>query len=150
MTEDQMVLMEILQSIAERETGGPPGSVDWLPHVSGAMAQLPWRETNLPDGRHPPQPRAAAGLMILLATLLKSDTAAPSSVNVSWAGGVGGVGGVGGEWHTCKLDLEIYCGPEGTVAFGFEDRETGEQLEGQATGDNITLHNLAGRLPATR
>ena len=144
MTEDQMVIMEILQSIAERETGGPPGSADWLPHFSGAMAQLPWHEANLPDGRRPPQPRAAAGLMILLATLLKNGTAAPSSVNVSWAGGVGV------EWHTCKLDLEIYCGPEGTVEFGFEDRETGEQLEGQATVDNITLHNLAGRLPTTR
>ena len=144
MTEDQMVIMEILQSMAEREMVGPPGSADWLPRVSGAVAQLPWRETNLPDGRRPPQPRAAAGLMILLAKLLKSGTAAPGSVNVSWAGGVGV------EWHTCKLDLEIYCEPEGTVEFGFEDRETGEQLEGQATGDNITLHNLAGRLPATR
>ena len=97
MTEDQMVIMEILQSMAEREMVGPPGSADWLPRVSGAVAQLPWRETNLPDGRRPPQPRAAAGLMILLAKLLKSGTAAPGSVNVSWAGGVGV------EWHTCKL-----------------------------------------------
>jgi hypothetical protein len=157
-TESQhRVIREIFQSLAEREirvkdvyttspaalrekTGDDTG---WLEFVTRGMASLPWYESNLPDGRTPPQPRAAVGLISLLATVLESDTIAPSSVNTTWPGGVAV------EWHISGIDLEIACQPDGTVEISFEDR-FGEEYEGTATEDMAQLKQFIGRLPGSR
>ena len=115
-TLDQFVIRELLQSIVEREVGARPSSTGWLPYVAEKIASLPWSEANLPDRRTTPQLKPAVGLMILLGKVLNSDTVPPSSVSVSWAGGVGV------EWYTRSMDLEIYCEPDGNAEFGFKDR----------------------------
>ena len=125
----------------------PRGETDaeraWLEFVTEEIASLPWYETNLPDGRTPPQPKAAVGLISLLAAALKSDTIAPSSVNTTWAGGVAV------EWHIGGIDLEIASQPDGTAEFSFED-DKGEEHEGPVTRDMALLRRLVGKLPASR
>ena len=154
---EHTVIREILHSIAEKEMSGrsaeitfhavPKGKTDseggWLEFVTEEVASLPWYETNLPDGRTPPQPGAAVGLISLLAAALESDTIAPSSVNTTWAGGVAV------EWHLGGIDLEIACQPNGTAGFSFED-DTGEEHEGPVAGDMAQLRQLVARLPARR
>ena len=159
-TESQhRVIREIFQSLAEREIRAKVKDVDttspaslgektgydkgWLEFVAREMAVLPWYESNLPDGRTPPQPRAAVGLISVLATTLESDTIAPSSVNTTWSGGVAV------EWHISGIDLEIACHPDGTVEFNFED-QLGEEYEGTATEDMVQLRQFVSRLPGSR
>ena len=154
---EQTVIREFLHSIAEKETKAAGFKVTfrsasesktdsekgWLEFVTGEIASLPWYETNLPDGRTPPQPSAAVGLISLLAVTLDSDTIAPSSVNTTWAGGVAV------EWHVGGIDLEIACQPDGTAEFSFED-STGEEREGRVGDDTTQLRQLVGKLPARR
>ena len=154
---EQSVIREILQSLAEREMTGrgvraafqaaPLEKNDngegWLEFVAAEVASLPWHESNLPDGRTSPQPRAAVGLISLLATTLDSETIAPSSINTTWAGGVGV------EWHIGGVDLEIACQPDGSIEFNFED-QLGEEYEETGTGDVTRLRNYIGRLPTSR
>ena len=154
---EQFVIREILQSLAERQMtergvraafqAAPQENADnsegWLEFVATEVASLPWHESNLPDGRTPPQPRAAVGLISLLATALDSETIAPSSVNTTWAGGVGV------EWHIGGIDLEISCQPDGTIEFNFED-QLGEEYEETGTRDVTQLRNYIGRLPTSR
>lgn len=154
---ERTVIQEIFRSLAEREieaksvrvtfqavptekTGDGKG---WLEFVTGEIASLPWYESNLPDKRTPPQPRAAVGLISLLAAVLESDTIAPSSVNTTWPGGVAV------EWHIGGVDLEIACQPDGTAEFSFEDRH-GEEYEGTAAEDMAQLKQFIGRLPGSR
>ena len=96
--------------------------------IYGTKQTSPWYETNPLDERTPPQPKAAVGLISLLAATLKGDTIAPSSVNITW------VGGVAVEWHIGGIDLEIACQPDGTAEFSFED-STGEEQEGLVEGE---------------
>lgn len=154
---ERAIIREILQSIAEKEMQGrsveftfravprekSEGERGWLEFVTTEIAFLPWYEINLPDGRTPPQPKAAVGLISLLAGALKSDTIAPSSVTTTWAGGVSV------EWHLGGIDLEIACQPDGTAEFSFED-SNGEEYEGQIAGDLASIRQLVGRLPASR
>ena len=157
-TESQhRVIQEIFRSLAEREIDGASvratfqavptektgDDTGWLEFVTREMAYLPWYESNLPDGRTPPQPRAAVGLISLLATALESDTIAPSSVNTTWPGGVAV------EWHVSGIDLEIACKPDGTVEFSFED-QLGEEFEGTAMEDMAQLKQFVSRLPGCR
>lgn len=154
---ERTVIREIFQSMAEREIrikdvnstspaaprGKTGGDTGWLEFVTREMASLPWYEVNLPDGRTPPQPRAAVGLISLLATALESDTIAPSSVNTTWPGGVAV------EWHISGIDLEIACQPDGTVEFSFED-QLGEEYEGTDAEDMVQLKQFVSRLPGSR
>ena len=103
LAERQMTVRSIqstFQALPKEKTGNQEG---WLEFVVREVADLPWYESNLPDGRTPPQPRAAVGLISLLATTLGRDTITPSSVNTTWSGGVAV------EWHIGGIDLEIAC-----------------------------------------
>ena len=125
---EHAVIREIFHSLAEKEMKGSNveatfqavpkektySGTGWLEFVAEEIASLPWYETNLPDGRTPPQPKAAVGLICLLAATLEIDTIAPSSVNTTWAGGVAV------EWHIGGVDLEIACQPNGAAEFSFE------------------------------
>lgn len=157
-TESQhRLIREIFQSLAEREIwvrdvdntspvalmGKTGDDTAWLEFVTREMASLPWYELNLPDGRTPPQPSAAVGLISLLATVLERDTIAPSSVNTTWPGGVAV------EWHIGGVDLEVACQPDGTVEFSFED-QLGEEYEGTAMEDMVQLRQFISRLPGSR
>ena len=154
---ERAVIRDILWSIAEKEMSrrkpeamlhAAPGEKTgeergWLEVVSEAIAGLPWYEGNLPDGRAPPQPRAAVEIMSLLAAILEDDTISPSSVNTTWAGGVAV------EWHIGGIDLEIACQPDGTAEYSFEDRG-GEEYEGPVREDLTRLRHLIRRLPTSR
>ena len=157
-TESQhRVIREIFQSLAEREievknvdTTSPAALREkagddrgWLEFVTRGMSSLPWYESNLPDGRTPHQPKAAVVLISLLATVLESDTIAPSSVNTTWPGGVAV------EWHIGGVDLEIACQPDGTVEFSFED-QLGEEFEGTVMEEMEQLRQFISRLPGSR
>ena len=151
------VIRDILRSIAEKEVSRrKPGAMThdaprwkmgaergWLEVVAEEVAGLPWYEWNLPDGRTPPQPKAAVELVSLLAAVLENDTISPSSVNTTWGGGVAV------EWHIGGIDLEIACQPDGTAEYSYEDR-LGEEHEGSAWDDMTQLRQLIGRLPASR
>ena len=151
------VIRDILWSIAEKEISRrKPGAMihaaprlkmgkerGWLEVVTEEVSKLPWYEGNLPDGRTPPQPKAAVEMVSLLAAVLESDTISPSSVNTTWSGGVAV------EWHIGGIDLEIACQPDGTAEYSFEDR-LGEEHEGSAWDDMTQLRQLIGRLPASR
>ena len=130
----------IFQAATKENTGREKG---WLEFVTEEMASLPWYEADLPDGRTPPQPRAAVELISLLATALKGDTIAPSSVNTTWAGGVAV------EWHIGGIDLEISCQPDGTAEFNFE-QHPGEEHEGPVAGNMAQLAQFIARLPTNR
>ena len=150
---ERTVIREILQTLAKKEMrekspdatspATSNGETGWMEFVTEEIASLPWYEKDLPDGRTPPQPRAAVGLINLLAAALKSDTIAPSSVNTTWNGGVAV------EWHIGGMDLEITCLPNGTTEYSFEDR-TGEEYEGPATEAMTLLRQIIRKLPASR
>ena len=151
------VIRDILWSIAEKEIGrrmpdaepraapGEKTSKDrgWLEVVTEKVSRLPWYAENLPDGRTPPQPKAAVEMVSLLAAVLESDTISPSSVNTTWSGGVAV------EWHIGGIDLEIACQPDGAAEYSFEDR-LGEEREGSVWDDITQLRQLVGRLPESR
>lgn len=119
---ERAIVRDILRSVAEKEMmrrkseptfHAAPGEKTsqekgWLEVVTEALAGLPWYEWNLPDGRIPPQPKAAVEMVGLLAAVLENDTIFPSSANTTWAGGVAV------EWHIGGIDLEIACQPDGT------------------------------------
>ena len=156
-TSEWAIIRDILWSIAEKEIGRrKPDAVPrvapgekrgeekgWLEAVTEEVAKLPWYERNLPDGRTPPQPKAAVELVSLLAAVLENDTISPSSVTTTWSGGVAV------EWHIGGIDLEIACQPDGAAEYGFEDR-LGEEHEGPVWEDMTQLRQLVGRLPASR
>ena len=54
---------------ANGETQEPP-VIQWLESTAKALNRLPWQERNLPDGRIPPKPEAAAELLWLLLNAL--------------------------------------------------------------------------------
>lgn len=151
------IIRDILWSIAEKDISrrksnaaprAAPGEAKrkergWLEVVTAEVAGLPWYEGNLPDGRTPPQPKAAVEMVSLLAAVLESDTISPSSVNTTWSGGVAV------EWHIGGIDLEIACQPDGTAEYSFEDR-LGEEREGSVWDDMTQLRQLVGRLPTSR
>ena len=153
---EQTIVQRILEAVAESEMvrsgrATPPSHPErqpnqetpWVKFVTKELANLPWHETNLPDGRTPPQPQAAVGLINLLGAALEQDTIAPSSVNTTWAGGVAV------EWHLQDTDLEISCDPDGSTEFSFEDH-TGQEHEEILTGDLTTLRQFVGKLPKSR
>ena len=150
------IIRDILRSIAEKEISrgksdatprAAPGEKKdaekgWLEAVTEEVAKLPWYERNLPDGRTPPQPKAAVELVSLLAAVLENDTISPSGVTTTWSGGVAV------EWHIGGIDLEIACQPDGAAEYGFED-SLGEEHEGPVWEDMTQLRQLVGRLPAS-
>lgn len=93
------------------ETGG--SGIRWLGPTTAAMARLPWFETNLPDGRTPPQPEAAAALLWLLAMTLDDNTMPPTGIIPTWRGGMTA------EWHVNGFYLEIECDPSGNYRIQF-------------------------------
>ena len=153
----QTLIQEIFQAIADRETlrhrrgnaTTPPAQEkttqesQWSQFVVRELAHFPWHDTHLPDGRTPPQPQAAVGLIALLSAVLEEDTIPPSSVNTTWAGGVAA------EWHLQGTDLEISCEPDGSMEFSFED-PTGLEIEEAASGDLTNLRQCVAKLPGSR
>ena len=153
----QTLIQEIFQAIADRETlrnrrgnaTTPPAQErttqesQWAQSVVRELAHFPWQDTYLPDGRTPPQPQAAVGLIALLSAVLEKDTIPPSSVNTTCAGGVAA------EWHLQGTDLEISCEPDGSIEFSFED-PTGLEIEEAAVGDLTNLRQCVARLPGRR
>ena len=154
---ESAIIRDILWSIAEKEISRrkpdamPQASlrektgqeIEWLKVVTREISKLPWHERNLPDGRTPPQPKAAVEMVSLLAAALENDTIPPSSVNTTWGGGVAV------EWHIGGIDLEIACQPDGSAEYSFEDR-LGEEHEGPVWEDMTKLRQLIGRLPTSR
>ena len=153
----QTLLQGIFQAVADRETlrhrrgnaTTPPAQEStiqgsqWSQFVVRELAHFPWHDTHLPDGRTPPQSQAAVGLIALLSAVLEEDTAPPSSVNTTWAGGVAV------EWHLQGTDLEISYGPDGSVEFAFED-PTGLEIEEAVLDDLTSLRQCVARLPGSR
>ena len=149
----QTLIQEIFQAVADREmlrnTPVPTGQEhlehepQWARFVTHEIARFPWHEANLPDGRKPPHPQAAVGLIALLSAALDQNTIAPSSVNTTWAGGIAA------EWHLHGTDLEISCEPDGSMEFSFED-PTGIEIEEAVTGNLTNLKQCVARLPQSR
>ena len=67
--------------------------IQWLEATAKALNRLPWQETNLPDGRMPPKPEAAAALLWLLLNALEDNTIDPTAIIPTSRGGVAA------EWH---------------------------------------------------
>ena len=123
---------------------GPGNSeIRWLEPTTVAIGRLPWFETNLPDGRTPPQPQAAATLLWLLAMALDDDTIPPTGIVPSWRGGVAA------EWHVNGFDLEIECDPSGTIEYNFVGPGV-EEYEGPVDDTLSQLKRHVRMLPRDR
>lgn len=114
--------------------------IQWLESTTKAVNRLPWHETNLPDGRIPPKPETAAGLLWLLLNALEDNTIDPTAIIPTSSGGVAA------EWHVGGVDLEIECGPDGTIEYYFS-RAEGEEYEGPVDDDLNQLKRHVGMLP---
>ena len=124
-----------------RETSSP--GIRWLGPTTAAMARLPWFETNLPDGRTPPQPEAAAALLWLLALVLDDDTMPPTGIIPTWRGGLTAA------WHVNGFDLEIECDPSGTIEYNFAGPGM-EEYEGPVDETLSQLKRHVRMLPPDR
>ena len=89
----------------------PP--IQWLESTTKALNRLPWQGTNLPDGRKPPKPEAAAALLWLLLNALEDNTIDPTAIIPTSSGGVAA------EWHVDGIDLEIECDADGAIEYNF-------------------------------
>ena len=144
---------DMLRSFAEKAINGavlrdnPGGSsnpeIRWLGPTTSAIARLPWFETNLPDGRNPPQPEAAAQLLWLLVRSLDDDTIPPTGIVPTWRGGVAA------EWHVGGFDLEIECDPNGTIEYNFTGPGI-EEYEGPVDETLTQLKRHVRMLPRDR
>ena len=125
-----------------QDNSAVPGNpeIRWLEPTTTAIARLPWFETNLPDGRTPPQPEAAATLLWLLAMALDDNTLPPTGIIPSWRGGVTA------EWHVNGFDLEIECDPSGTIEYNFAGPGI-EEYEGPVDETLSQLKRHVGMLP---
>lgn len=124
---------------ATGEAQDPP-VIQWLEATTKALNRLPWHETNLPDGRMPPKPEAAAGLLWLLLNALEDNTIDPTAIIPTSSGGVAA------EWHVSGIDLEIECGPDGTIEYNFDGPDS-EEYEGPVDEDLSQLKRHTGMLP---
>ena len=70
---------------AEAQPGAAP--LRWLRPTMEGLCQLPWDDSNPPDGRKPLEGRAAAHLLWLLCEVLEKDTIPPTSIVPTWRGG---------------------------------------------------------------
>ena len=132
-------------SAVPRDNPGEPGrpGIRWLGPTTAAMARLPWFETNLPDGRTPPQPEAAAALLWLLTMALDDNTIPPTGIIPTWRGGVTA------EWHVNGFDLEIECDPSGTIEYNFAGPGI-EEYEGPVDETLSQLKRHVRMLPPDR
>ena len=116
----------------------PP--IQWLESTTKALNRLPWQERNLPDGRIPPKPEAAAALLWLLLNALENNTIGPTAIIPTSRGGVAA------EWHVGGIDLEIECDPDGAIEYNFAGPGI-EDYEGPVEPDLSQLKRHAGMLP---
>ena len=117
-----------------------PKVIHWLEPTTKALNRLPWQETNLPDGRVPPKPAAAAALLWLLLNALDDSTINPTAIIPTSRGGVAA------EWHIGGVDLEIECDPDGATDYSFA-APGAEEYEGPVGPDLSQLRIHIGMLP---
>ena len=117
-----------------------PPVIQWLESTAKALNRLPWQETNLPDGRIPPKPEAAAELLWLLLNALDDNTIDPTAIIPTSRGGVAA------EWHFGGIDLEIECGPDGTTGYNFAGPDV-EEYESPVDPDLSQLKRHVSLLP---
>ena len=136
---------DMLRSFAERAMAQGRGAKEtrWLGPTTAAMSRLPWFEENLPDGRTPPQPAAAAGLLWLLVRALDDDTIPPTGIIPTWRGGVSA------EWHVNGFDLEVTCEPDGALEYNFAGPGI-EEYEGPVDETLAQLRQHVRMLPQHR
>ena len=115
-------------------------TIKWLKPTTKALNRLPWQETNLPDGRVPPKPEAAATLLWLLLNILDDNTIDPTAIIPTSRGGVAA------EWHIGGVNLEIECDPDGSIEYNFAAPGS-EEYEGPAGPDLSQLSQHVGMLP---
>lgn len=128
------------QAIPDTGEAQEPPLIQWLEATTKALNRLPWHETNLPDGRIPPKPSAAAGLLWLLLNALEDNTIDPTAIIPTSSGGVAA------EWHVGGVDLEIECGPDGAIEYNFAGPES-EEYEGPVDENLSRLKRHVGMLP---
>ena len=116
-----------------------PLAIRWPESTTKALNQLPWQETDLPDGRMPPRPEAAAALLRLLRNALEDNTIDPTAIIPT------SKGGVAAEWHAGGSDLEIECDPDGAMEYNFDGPGMDEH-EGPVEPDLSQLKRHVGML----
>lgn len=108
-TAPELVEALLVNMIERLDSSGIPGQEPqgkpWLRATVQAILNLPWHDTDLPDGRRPLQPSTAAELLLVMLQNLDDDTPPPNSVNPT------GDGGTTAQWHLQDFDLEIFCEP---------------------------------------
>lgn len=137
---------QLLDSAASRpqeQTDEGYRNIAWLNPTMEAITGLPWEEKNLPDGRQPPEPGAAAHLLWVMADLLEANTTPPTSIVPT------STGGVTAEWHVNGYDLDIVCDPDGSVLFYFLD-PNGNEYEGLGEDSMPEIRNFVHSLPSQR
>ena len=117
-----------------------PLVIRWLESTTKTLNRLPWQGTDLPDGRMPPRPEAAASLLRLLRNALEDNTIDPTAIIPT------SKGGVAAEWHAGEIDLEIECDPGGTMEYNFAGPGM-DEYEGPVEPDLSQLKRRVGMLP---
>lgn len=127
-------------AVSRPSSRNEPKVIHWLEPTTKALNRLPWQETNLPDGRMPPRPEAAAALLWLLLNALDDSTIDPTAIIPTSRGGVAA------EWHIGGVDLEIECGPDDVSEYSFA-APGAEEYEGPVGPDLSQLKRHVGMLP---
>ena len=128
------------QAVPTAGNGQEPPVIQWLDSTTKALNRLPWQERNLPDGKIPPKPEAAAALLWVLLNALEDNIIDPTAIIPTSRGGVAA------EWHIGRIDLEIECDPDGTIEYNFAGPGT-EEYEGPVDPELSQLKRHVGLLP---
>ena len=104
--------IDIVGNTPAEESSNLVNPTAWFGPTISAVTNLNWDDNNWKDGAEPPNPLAAAKLLLLLSQIL-GDNAPPPSICPTWRGGFQA------GWHPQGYNLEMEAVPDGSFEYYF-------------------------------